>query len=116
LIDLLLPSPVSKYLPSGLQLPLMHASALGLRYEAAADEAVQSILASTSFNGPRRWNDINTAVFYLSITPDATYAIKIQPYAVSGAIIEWQQHISAEAASATAAQIDWVDVGGSAAL
>lgn len=68
LIDyLLLPGPVSKYLPKSKEVPLMHASVLGLHYEAAADAAVQTMLSSTAFNSSKYSKKINTAVFYLCV-------------------------------------------------
>lgn len=116
LIDyLLLAGPVSKYLPIRKEVPLMHASVLGLHVQAAADAAVQAMLSSTGFSSPNYTQDFSTAVFYLSITLDNTSGVKIQPYAVSGAGIKWKQH-TIKAAGPTAAQIDYVRVDPSVTL
>lgn len=93
----------------------MHASVLGLHVQAAADATVQAMLSSTGFSSPHYTQDFSTAVFYMSITPDNTSGVKIQPYAVSGAGIKWKQH-TIEAAGPTAAQIDYVRVDPSVKL
>jgi len=115
LIDyLLLPGSVTKYLPARQQVPLLHASALDLHYQAAANSAVETMLLSTAFSNAEICRDIGTqraAFFYLTMEPDSRNLVQVQVYAVGDSVLHswkpppntvWDTEAAVTAAAATA--------------
>lgn len=122
LIDyLLLPGPVTKYLPSQQQVPLRYARALDLHYQAAANNAVEAILSSTVFSNPGICKDIGenrAAFFYLPMLcgSDAISegeVVNVQVYAVGDtALSRWKP--PAASASTTSSSLAGPAAGGTA--
>jgi hypothetical protein len=98
LIDyLMLPDPVTKYLPPRSKVPLMYVSVLDLHCQAAANYAVQTILSSTAFSAPSVSRDVTNhraAFLYVSMVADDTCLVKVQVCVVrvarSGPLSSWK--------------------------